>query len=564
MVILQKRYLRKRGDGSYESVQDMFDRVTGALVEVERGYLRERAKRDPSVNVERELKEHRVAFLDALSDFSFVPGGRTLANAGTESALVSNCVVLHIEDSMESIFETLKSAALLQKAGSGLGFPLHLMRPAGWRTKTSEGVASGPISFLHVYNAAFGVIKQANRSGANMGVMRVDHPDVLEFVRCKEIEGSIRCFNISVALTDEFLARARDNDPSIWYCKWNGEKVFPRRIKRGPDMQFVSATPVEMTARELLLEIAHAGWRYGEPGYLFTDEINRANPLPGLGRLEACNPCLPATAWVTTTEGPRQVRELVGKPFEVPSFTEEGVVHACKKGFFSTGVKPVYRVETKQGWVIDATANHRLRLHSGGWKHVEDLEEGDSIWLDTSHPAEWAGDGTDDEGYIVGLIMGGGWIREGESAIMCLWEEEDGSHLGMKAEVDRIMNAAHWVEVSGRKELGMQCRWFLDLLDRFGLTHGDKHPGDLVERASSAFCKGFLRGFFDTDGSVMGQNGYNGCTLRLSQSHLPTLQIVQRMLLRLGIIGQIYPRGKPGEMMPDGKGGQKLHPIQAF
>jgi ribonucleoside-diphosphate reductase alpha chain len=296
MTILKKRYLRVKDGGEVESVAEMHERVARALAKVERDQEMKKLKGKLTPAIEEvgaDAKEARCyeEFLDVLSDFSFVPGGRTLANAGTKNKIVSNCVVLSIPDTLEGIFETLKQAALLQKAGSGLGFPLHLMRPAGFPTKASEGVSSGPLSFLHVYNAGFGVIKQQNRHGANLAMMRVDHPDILEFLRCKAKEGDIACFNVSVGLTDEFLRLAEARDPRPWMCEWKGEKMLPRRIKRTKAMEFMSAEPVRMAPHEILREIAQYGYRNGEPGYAFIDAVNRTNPVPDLGRIECCNPC---------------------------------------------------------------------------------------------------------------------------------------------------------------------------------------------------------------------------------------------------------------------------------
>lgn len=226
-----------------------------------------------------------------MTSFEFTPAGRTLANAGGPTRLVSNCIVLHVEDSMSHIFQTLNEAALLQQAGSGLGFPFHMLRPAGSITKKSYGQASGPVSFLHVFNTAFGVIKQNGRSGANMGVLSVDHPDILEFIHCKDVEGSIKNFNISVGLTDKFMAAVESNDSTPWMCSWNGEEMAPRRVHRDANYTLVSIEPVQMTAREIFMEIVDSAWKTGEPGCVFLDTVNHVNPLPGLGRIESCNPC---------------------------------------------------------------------------------------------------------------------------------------------------------------------------------------------------------------------------------------------------------------------------------
>lgn len=275
MKVFSERYAGKRPDGTKECLPaEMYVRVARALSQV--------SEKD---------KEYFVEFLRVMVQSKFVPAGRTLANAGLRD-VVSNCIVLHFDDTMESIFETLGHGALLQKWGSGLGFPFHLLRPAGYNTRSAEGVASGPVSFLRMYDACFNTIKQQGRHGANMAVMRVDHPDILEFISCKAREGDIRNFNISVAYTDEFMRRAcnpDDNEP--WYCNWKGERMLPRRIMRNANFAFERAEPVRMSPREILMEVSEYVWRNGEPGHIFIDTVNETNPLPKQGRIEACNPC---------------------------------------------------------------------------------------------------------------------------------------------------------------------------------------------------------------------------------------------------------------------------------
>lgn len=282
LKVLAKRYLVRNEEGEIiETPEEMFRRVARTLARVEQKY----GKDD---NFVQSLEDK---FYEIMTSFEFSPAGRTIANAGAPTRLVSNCIVLNIQDDMGHIFETLKDASLLQQAGSGLGFPFHLLRPAGSIAKKTRGVASGPVSFLKVYNKAFGVIKQQNRHGANMGVMRVDHPDILEFIHCKEKEGSIRNFNISVGLTDDFMEKVKENDNIPWMCKFSGKEMKPRRIIRDEFDVIQEIREETMTARELFQEIINAAWQNGEPGCVFMDTVNKTNPLPGLGNIEACNPC---------------------------------------------------------------------------------------------------------------------------------------------------------------------------------------------------------------------------------------------------------------------------------
>ncbi len=282
LKVLAGRYLQRNENGeTTESPEEMFDRVAKALAEVEENY---------SSNQE-EIQNFHNKFKEILYNFEFIPAGRTLANAGGKTKLVSNCIVLHFEDSMDGIFQTLHNAALLQQAGSGLGFPWHLLRPAGTFTQRTQGTASGPVSFLRAYNESFGVIKQQGRHGANMGVMRVDHPDILEFIESKWEEGALVNFNISIGITDEFMEQVKSNCKDPWICKWNGQKMKPRRVIRNKRGAFIDAIDENITASELMDKIINSAWRNGEPGVLFPDTANKSNPIPALGRLEATNPC---------------------------------------------------------------------------------------------------------------------------------------------------------------------------------------------------------------------------------------------------------------------------------
>jgi ribonucleoside-diphosphate reductase alpha chain len=276
LIVAKKRYLQPD-----ETPEDMFRRVAKCLAKVEEKYGK----------TQEEINKYEEEFYSILSTLKYLPGGRTLANAGTRHRLVNNCIVLPIEDSMEGIFETLKQSALLQQAGSGLGYSFSSLRYAGCPTKTSGGHASGPVSFLKVYNEAFSQIKGRNRNGANMAIVRIDHPDILEFISCKTVEGKIKCFNISVGITDKFMEAVINNSSEPWMCNWKGEEMLPREVIRDKDGAYKEAHSVTLTASELFRKICKLAHSNGEPGIFMEDEVNKYNPVPGLGRIEACNPC---------------------------------------------------------------------------------------------------------------------------------------------------------------------------------------------------------------------------------------------------------------------------------
>lgn len=281
LKVMKKRYLQIKDDGEQETPVEMFHRVAHSLAEVEYKYGKDKKFVE---KIERE-------FFEIMTNKEFTPAGRTLTNAGSKTAVVPNCIVLKIEDSMEGIFQTLKEAALLQQLGSGLGFDFSSLRPAMWPTKRTQGVASGPVSFLKVYNEAFGTIKQQGRHGANMAMMSINHPDILDFIKCKEIEGEIRNFNISVKVTDEFMKLLIEKPNTQWYCEWGGKKMKPHKVLRAPNGSVIGYEEVDITVQELFDEIIKHAWLNGEPGIVYIDEVNRTNPLPGLGPINCSNPC---------------------------------------------------------------------------------------------------------------------------------------------------------------------------------------------------------------------------------------------------------------------------------
>ena len=281
-----------------ETICQIFDRVARALSSVSWRYQ----KVDDFGIINREIAKEGFGWLDnKIEEFyevmrskKFMPAGRTLTNAGTkDSVVVANCVVLDIEDSMQSIVRTQGDAVLLQQQGCGVGFNFSNLRPAGYPTKRSRGKASGPISFMRMYNDSFLTIKQQGRSGANMGMLNIYHPDIYSFISCKEKEGDLSTFNISVVVNDEFMHNVKHNPKLQFVCTFNGVDCMPRQVTTRKDkfgiheeVDTINITHGDMWDR--LCEFAH---RNGEPGIMFYDTVNKSNPVPGLGPIVASNPC---------------------------------------------------------------------------------------------------------------------------------------------------------------------------------------------------------------------------------------------------------------------------------
>jgi len=274
LTVLRRRYLAKNASGkSVETPAQMFRRVADNIAEAEHLYISSatgRASRTRGAGCSSAAD----VFYRMMSRLEFLPNSPTLMNAGRDLQQLSACFVLPVEDSLESIFDTAKHQALIHQSGGGTGFAFSHLRPKNDRVASTSGIASGPVSFMRIYNTATDVIKQGGtRRGANMGILRVDHPDIFEFIAVKQDPKEMTNFNLSVGITDAFMsALERRRDYAL---------VNPRT---GRSVSRVRAAVV-------FDRIVEAAWNTGEPGVIFLDTINAQQPTPQIGRIEATNPC---------------------------------------------------------------------------------------------------------------------------------------------------------------------------------------------------------------------------------------------------------------------------------
>jgi ribonucleoside-diphosphate reductase alpha chain len=264
ITILEKRYLKKDARGQViESPEEMFWRVAKNIAEAERFY---KSQTSPD-----ELSE---IFFRMMASLNFLPNSPCLMNAGRGLQQLAACFVLPVDDSLDSIFETVKQTALIHQSGGGTGFSFSRLRPKDDTVQSTGGMASGPVSFMRVFNMATEVIKQGGtRRGANMGVLRIDHPDILEFITIKKSLKEMENFNLSVGITKAFMEALSKNDEY--------SLINPR----------TNQSTKHLKAKEVLEAIVSAAWETGDPGILFLDRINEANPTPELGEIESTNPC---------------------------------------------------------------------------------------------------------------------------------------------------------------------------------------------------------------------------------------------------------------------------------
>ncbi len=480
---------------------------------------------------------------------------------------------LTVGDSVEGIWQTGGEMILRLLKGEDVLLELSELRPEGTPVKGSGGSSSGPSSFAvevfdnfaywaslggaeyagpvatlrYIFSPTLRVIRQGGtRRGAGMATLSITHPDVEDFITAKELareeaEGDISTFNISVLVGDGFMeeSRAQQGQGVLW-------------------------------------DIALHAHGTGEPGLIFIDRINEHNPMRGvLGDIKSTNPCVTADTWVSTHLGARQVKDLVGKQF---CAVVNGKTYGLESGgFLTTGVKPIFKVKTKRGFELRLTANHKLQkivrqtrdLQESAWLELSDLHVGDRITLQNHRGVSpWSGAGDLIGGWLLGALIGDGtFLTDKAEPMACLdfWGLSRQGFADLAQDgIERVCPEAKlWVsELDDRVRVA--SAGLARLAASYDVGHGNKTVTDAIEAASYEFYRGFLRGLFDTDGSVQGTRS-KGVSVRLSQSDLPLLRRVQRMLARLGILSTVYPERRPAgyRELPDGKGASRAYYCRA-
>ena len=529
-----------------------------------------------------------------------IPAGRITSNAGAQehkpATSTINCTVSGtILDSMDGILEKVHEAGLTLKAGCGIGYEFSTLRPRGAFVAGAGAYTSGPMSFMDIYDKmCFTVSSAGGRRGAQMGTFDVSHPDVRDFIRAKREDGRLRQFNLSLLITDDFM-RAVDSDADwplvfplsqpeakevdladpaqVVWREWPTHKNYVAR----QDGLVACRIYAHVKARHLWDMIMVSTYDYAEPGFILIDRVNEMNNNWWCENIRATNPCVTADTWVQTAQGPRQVSDLLGTPFLA---RVDGIDHATSaEGFFRTASKNVVRLQTAEGPSLRLTDDHRVRRvirqtrwsTETEWCQAGQLVAGDRVLLHNHRQAgEWQGERTYEEGFLLGLLVGDGTLKR-DAAVLSVWPQMAAVNAADTAPValmDEALRCAQalphrsdfvgWMEVEGRGEHRLKLAALRDLAFELGMAPGDKSINPAVEKTSSDFHRGFLRGLFDADGSVQGSQA-KGVSVRLAQSDLSRLEAAQRMLQRLGIISTIYRnRREAGEsLLPDGRGGQR-------
>ena len=558
ITVLERRYLKRDEYGNLlEEPRDMFLRVAKNIASAEKKY----GKSD------EEIREIEKQFFDIMTDLDFLPNSPTLMNAGRELQQLAACFVLPVGDSMASIFEALKETALIQKSGGGVGYSFSNIRPKNDVVLSTKGVSSGPISFMTVFNAATDTIKQGGtRRGANMGILRVDHPDILEFITAKEDNDKLNNFNISVGVTEAFM-KAVENDGEY-------EIINPR----------TKEVVTRYKAKEVFEKIIYHAWKNGDPGIIFLDRLNKDNPTPHIGTIESTNPCISGDMMILTNEGFIKAKEL----FERVKAGEEIIIIYDKRalefkinGHFSNnnfeiheslinecwnrGKKEVYKLTTSSGLELEATPDHKI-LTVNGYKPLIELKKDDEILIQPfgtfkfykkifsngkvtklnnlskrkklNLPEFWS----KELGEIIGWLIGNGWVREDRVGLTFGKEDKD-----LINYFNNIISNWYNYDIkpiereNGVFHLSFHAKGFIEFFKELGVLsrklYEKKVPESILTAPEDAVI-GFLRGIFSSDGTIDDIDG----AIKLSSSSNELLKGVQLLLLNLGIKSNILAR----------------------
>jgi ribonucleoside-diphosphate reductase alpha chain len=478
--------IEKYAKGDEKDLHDVRARVARAIAQVEAPEQRE---------------AWAARFLDALQG-GFVPAGRINSAAGTElTATLINCFVQPVgdsiaqtEDGVPGIYTALTEAAETMRRGGGVGYDFSRIRPQGAWVGSTRSRASGPVSYMRVFDRSCETVESAgSRRGAQMAVLRCDHPDIEAFIHAKD-QGDLTNFNISVGVTDAFMQAVDDDAPfDLVHRARPGDDQIAAGAKQREDGQWIYRQP---RARALWEQIMRCTYDHAEPGVLFLDRINQDNNLSYCETIAATNPCVTADTWVQTSEGPRQVSQLVGQPFV--AVVDGRPYRTVSEGFFESGVKPVHRLRTREGHSLKLTADHEVRrVGPAGdeWVAASALRPGDEIVLNDHRAIAWPESGID---------------------------RADGVAIG-KAIVELARSSG-----------------------ALGLVQPLLHPA--IESHSFACSAGVLQTLFSRDGWIDAA----GPGVHLASNCRTDLETLQRMLLRLGIASTLVGDAKAMQIVVAG------------
>ncbi|MBI5356613.1 ribonucleoside reductase class II [Candidatus Collierbacteria bacterium] len=535
--IAQKRYLRTDMDGKIiETPGEMFYRVAHHM-----------AKAEIQWSGNGIVKEITEQFYERMVNFKFVCGGKAMFEAGNPGGTgqLSSCFVLPVEDDIDSIFKTLGQAAVVHKNNGGTGFNFSHIRPHGDKVRNVPGASSGPVDFLAAYSAALSKILQGSkRRGANIGILNADHPDIEDFIRLKDEDGTVKNFNVSVGVTDDFMTAVKND--KMWNLINPRTKEVVRRIK----------------AKKLFRTIVEHSYATGDPGLMFLDTFNRDNPTPQIGRIESTNPCITGDALISTEKGLMRFDELHQKHHKsgrIGLITDHRVITGTgahlyhSDAFYDQGKKEVFELVTKSGLRLKATADHKI-LTMHGWKALKELVKGDLVMIQSGAGQFRKKDAVWNQklGQLVGYIIGDGFVRNDprHGGYICVTFGLKRRRIAqyIKSILEEYVTKVVTRQPNPRtiqiwKHSKKYAQWFIDELGISQQRSSGKVVPLPVFGAPLSAVIGFLQGLFSADGTigfVPGKSAY----IRLTSKSQQLLFDVQRLLLNLGIISRVYDRSR--------------------
>jgi ribonucleoside-diphosphate reductase alpha chain len=559
-TVLERRYLAKDARGRLaETPEELFRRVARNIAEAESRF-------GPADSAGERVAAGEARFYELMTSLRFLPNSPTLGNAGRAIQQLSACFVLPVEDSMEGIFGTLKDTALIHQSGGGTGFAFSRLRPAGDIVASTGGIASGPVSFMKVYDAATESIKQGGtRRGANMAILSVDHPDIEAFINVKSDMVTLQNFNISVAVTERFM-QAVEHDEEYELLNPRTRSVAGRR-----------------RARDVFRQVVANAWKNGDPGLVFLDRINRDNPTPAVGRIEATNPCVTGDTRLATSAGLRRMDELFATEAPLEVVTDRRGGHLNARGVEMRAAVPVFRthddidvfrVVTSHGYEVTATAYHTL-VTARGRIALRDLVPGDTLFIQ-SDEGSFGDRGSPDLGLVLGSLAGDGNFHKDRGVVLSFWGEDVDYAGEVQAAVTRLLEgrtpantrsslAPGLLAVASRQRADIRSVELARLLAEYGVTAGTKlRVPEVVWQGTRTCVSAYLRALFGADGTVNRTPSKRSCSVRLAQSDERFLKEIQILLANFGIESRIRLRREAGlRPMPDGRGGLREYAHKA-
>ncbi|MFI5406215.1 MAG: LAGLIDADG family homing endonuclease, partial [Nitrososphaerales archaeon] len=493
----------------------------------------------------------------------FEPNTPTLMNAGTTNGKCSACFTLGVEDNMHSIMGLNSGSAYIFQGAGGLGTNISYIRPRGANIGTTFGAATGPIELvLEIIDFITQKVKSGGkRRGANMGLMEYWHPDIMEFINMKKKPGYLENFNISVMFDEDF-----------WKHYHAGTDY---------DLRFDNKVYGQMSARNLIENIAVSAWSSAEPGVAFKDNANKANPLRTLkGDIKICNPCLTGDTRLATDKGLIRMDELYlsGKQLQIPTDNrtingnpeEIGITLRSAVPVFKTSDgADVWEVETEHGYSVKATDYHPFYT-SRGKIELKDLKIGeDDLWIQ-SDEGYFGNQGNYDTGLLLGLLESDGHIHKGKNRVVLQFNGEEKQTI-----IDKTLKIVNHIlpktkSSNGLQEIGVSeipsrntkliqsTRLYTPIVEQLGYVKGQ--VPEIIWKGTRDCVIGYLQGLFGMDGHVDRNDRNSSCSIRLNQSNKQLLQEVQQLLGNFGIFCKLVLRREACEqLMPDGKGGQKMY-----